>query len=70
MGALAKSYFLGVINAEHRSHVMTRILNAIRHLAGPAEPESDDALRRMIHQLEAENQVLREKLAWRGPWMF
>ena len=49
---------------------MTRILKAIRHLAGLVEPETKDALRRRIRQLEAENQELRERLVWRGPWMF
>jgi hypothetical protein len=30
----------------------------------------EDAMRRRIRELEAENGMLREKLAWRGPWMF
>ena len=69
MGTLAKPYFAVVIKTNQRSALMTRIFNAIKQLAGPTEPQADDALRRRIRQLETENQELREKLVWRGPWM-
>jgi hypothetical protein len=48
---------------------MTKLIEAIRNLTAAA-PQEDDALRRRVRQLEAENQELREKLAYRGPWMF
>jgi hypothetical protein len=48
---------------------MTRIIEAIKMLTTLA-PQDDKALRRRIRQLEAENQELREKLVYRGPWIF
>jgi hypothetical protein len=49
---------------------MTKLFNAIKNLAAGPQPVDDNALRRRVRELEAENQELREKLAWRGPWMF
>lgn len=49
---------------------MSKILSALMRLAGPSIPQDDSQLRRRIRQLEAENEELREKLAYRGPWMF
>ena len=48
---------------------MTKFIDAIKKLTAPA-PQDDDALRRRIRQLETENRELREKLLYRGPWMF
>ena len=49
---------------------MAKLFNAIKNLTAAPRPVDDDALRRRVRDLEAENQELREKLAWRGPWMF
>ena len=49
---------------------MAKLFNAIRNLAAARQPMDDGALHRRIRELEAENETLREKLAWRGPWMF
>jgi hypothetical protein len=49
---------------------MTKLFNAIKNLAAGPQPVDDNALRRRVRELEAQNQELREKLAWRGPWMF
>lgn len=49
---------------------MVKLLSAIKRIAVAPQPLDDDALRRRIRELEAENETLREKLAWRGPWMF
>ena len=49
---------------------MAKLFNAIKNLTAAPQPMDDNALRRRICELEAENQELREKLAWRGPWMF
>jgi hypothetical protein len=49
---------------------MSRLFNAIRDLIAEPHPRDDDALRRRVRELEAENKRLREKLAWRGPWLF
>jgi hypothetical protein len=35
---------------------MAKLFNAIRNLR--------------VRELEGENKIFREKLAWRGPWMF
>lgn len=51
-------------------HPMAKLFNAIKNLTVAPQPKDDNALRRKICELEAENQELREKLAWRGPWMF
>jgi hypothetical protein len=49
---------------------MAKLFNAIKNLAAGSQPVDDNALRRRVRELEAQNQELREKLAWRGPWMF
>lgn len=49
---------------------MAKLLNAIKNLTAARQPLDDNALRRRIRELEAENQELREKLVWRGPWVF
>ena len=49
---------------------MSKLFNAIKNLTAASQPVDDNALRRRVCELEAENQELREKLAWRGPWMF
>jgi hypothetical protein len=49
---------------------VAKLFNAIKNLTAAPQPMGDNALRRRIHELEAENKILREKLAWRGPWMF
>lgn len=64
-----KAYLWILINFPIRTSAMTRIIEAIKKLTAPA-PQDDNALRRRIRQLEAENQELREKLVYRGPWMF
>jgi hypothetical protein len=49
---------------------MTKLFNAIVNFTAAAQPLDDNALRRRVRELEAENETLRQKLAWRGPWMF
>ena len=49
---------------------MANLFNVIKNLTVAPQPMDDNALRRKVSELEAENQELREKLAWRGPWMF
>jgi hypothetical protein len=49
---------------------MAKLFNAIKNLTAAPQPTGDNALRRRVRELEAENRELREKLAWRGPWMF
>jgi hypothetical protein len=50
---------------------MAKLFNAIKNpTAAPQPTDDDNALRRRVRELEVENQELREKLAWRGPWMF
>jgi hypothetical protein len=49
---------------------MAKLFNAIKNLAAGPQPVDDNALRRRVRELEAQNQELREKLSWRGPWMF
>jgi hypothetical protein len=49
---------------------MAKLFNAIKNLAAGPQPVDDNALRRRVRELEAQNEELREKLAWRGPWMF
>ena len=49
---------------------MSKIFSALKRLTGPSIFEDDNSVRRRIRQLEAENEELREKLAYRGPWMF
>jgi hypothetical protein len=49
---------------------MAKLFNAIKNLTSAPQPMNDNALRRRVRELEAENQELREKLVWRGPWMF
>jgi hypothetical protein len=49
---------------------MAKLFNAIKNLTAAPQPMDDNALRRKVCELEAENRELREKLAWRGPWMF
>ena len=49
---------------------MVKLFSAIKNLAAAPQLLDDNALRRRIRELEAENETLREKLAWRGPWMF
>ena len=49
---------------------MAKLFNAIKnHLTAAPQAVDDNAMRRRIRELEAENETLREKLAWRGPWM-
>jgi hypothetical protein len=49
---------------------MAKLFNAIKNLTAAPQPMDDNALRRRVRELEAQNQELREKLAWRSPWMF
>jgi len=49
---------------------MAKLLNAIKSWTAAPEPEDNGVLRRRLRELEAENKILREKLAWRGPWIF
>ena len=49
---------------------MAKLFNAIRNFPAAPEPLNDDALRCRVRALEAENEIPREKRAWRGPWMF
>jgi hypothetical protein len=49
---------------------MAKLFNAIKNLTAAAQPLDNDMLRRRIRELEVENETLREKLVWRGPWMF
>ncbi|MDI4238473.1 hypothetical protein OZ411_37345 [Bradyrhizobium sp. Arg237L] len=49
---------------------MSKIFSALKRLAGSSILEDDKSVRRRIRQLEAENEELREKLAYRRPWMF
>jgi hypothetical protein len=49
---------------------MAKLFNVIKNLTATPQPTDDNALCRKVRELEAENQELREKLAWRGPWMF
>jgi hypothetical protein len=49
---------------------MAKLLSAIKNLTAASQPLDDNAPRRRIRELEAENETLGEKLAWRGPWMF
>jgi cytochrome c556 len=60
---------LTLINFHKGDSAMTKFIDAIKKLTAPA-PQDDDALRRRIRQLETENRELREKLLYRGPWMF
>ena len=46
---------------------MAKLFNAIKNLTADSQPMDDNAMRRRIRELEAENETLREKLAWRGP---
>jgi hypothetical protein len=59
-----------IVNHNQWITTMAKLFNAIRTLTVGAEPTDDNALRRRIRQLEVENQELREKLVYRGPWMF
>jgi hypothetical protein len=58
------------VSAQPWITVMARLFNAIRNLAAEPQLLDDNVLRRRIRELEAENESLREKLAWRGPWLF
>ena len=49
---------------------MAKLFNAIKNLTAAQEAVDEDAMRRRIRELEAENEVLRDKLVWCGPWMF
>jgi hypothetical protein len=50
--------------------VMAKLFSAIKNLTAAPQAMDDNAMRRRIRELETENETLREKLAWRGPWMF
>jgi len=49
---------------------MAKLFKATRNLTAAPQPLDDNAPRRRVHELEAENETLREKLAWREPSMF
>jgi hypothetical protein len=49
---------------------MAKLFSAIKNLTAAPQAMDDNAMRRRIRELETENETLREKLAWRGPWMF
>jgi hypothetical protein len=49
---------------------MSGIIGFFKTSTLSATPMEDNALRRRIRELESENRELREKLAFRGPWMF
>jgi hypothetical protein len=49
---------------------MSEIVGFFKKLTAFPAPMDDNALRRRIRELESENRELREKLAFRGPWMF
>jgi hypothetical protein len=49
---------------------MAKIINLMKKLAPLFAPVDGNALRRRIRELEFNNQELREKPVWRGPWMF
>jgi type VI protein secretion system component VasF len=59
-----------IVNANRWITAMAKLFNAIKNLTVAPQPMDDNALRRRVRELEAENQELREKLVWRGPWMF
>ena len=63
-----KAYPAIKINLHRRNSAMIRIIEAIKKLTAPV-PQDDNALRRRIRQLETENEELRGKLAYRGPWI-
>jgi hypothetical protein len=49
---------------------MSKIISLFRKFTQCPAPMDENALRRRVRELEFENQELREKLVWRGPWMF
>jgi hypothetical protein len=59
-----------IVNDSRWTTAMAKLFNAIKNLTSAPQPMNDNALRRRVRELEAENQELREKLVWRGPWMF
>jgi hypothetical protein len=67
MNVEEKAYFDIVMDLNTRNLLMTKLIDVIRKLTAPA-PQDDNALRRRIRQLETENEELREKLVYRGPW--
>jgi hypothetical protein len=48
---------------------MAKLFNAIKKLTAAPDAVDENATRRRIRELEAENKILRDKLVWRGPWM-
>jgi hypothetical protein len=51
-------------------NTMSEIASFLKRFTSSPPPMDDNALRRRIRELESENQQLREKLVFRGPWMF
>jgi hypothetical protein len=55
---------------EEKESTMSELVRFFKTLTASPAPMDDNALRRRIRELESENRELREKLAFRGPWMF